>query len=492
MRHHHFKSITLIALILFSSFGRTLSAQPNPSYNKKIEERIARVERSLGEAIKTDNNPILLQERMKFYNVPGVSIAVIKDYKLEWARGYGFADKEQSIPVTTQTLFQAASISKSLNAVGVLKLAQNGKVNLDADINTYLNTWKFPYDSAKGKKIITLRNILSHTAGTSVHGFRGYAAGEEIPGITQILNGEKPANSQPVRSLFDAGTKYQYSGGGTTIAQLVVMDVTHQPYDQYAQKNVLDPLGMKSSFYTIPSKEQKLSLLATGYRSDGNPVKGKYHVYPEQAAASLWTNPSELSNFITELQRALVGKSKKVLSKEWASAMITPVMNDAALGTFIRTAGDEKYFSHGGANEGFRCIYIGSVENGNGAVVMVNSDNGNILQEILNSIATVYSWKDFYKPEIRIVVQIPDDVLDSYVGEYAISEQFKIAIRRNGKALKAQATNQPEVDLFAEAQNKFFLKVTRAQIEFVKDDNNAITKLILHQNGQAMEGIRVK
>ena len=161
-------------------------------------------------------------------------------------------------------------------------------------------------------------------------------------------------------------------------------------------------------------------------------------------------------------------------------------------GTFIRTAGDEKYFSHGGANEGFRCIYIGSVENGNGAVVMVNSDNGNILQEILNSIATVYSWKDFYKPEIRIVVQIPDDVLDSYVGEYAISEQFKIAIRRNGKALKAQATNQPEVDLFAEAQNKFFLKVTRAQIEFVKDDNNAITKLILHQNGQAMEGIRVK
>lgn len=492
MKHHYLKSIILITLILFSSFGRTLIAQHNPSYNKEIEERISLVERSLGEAIKTDTKPTLLQERMKFYNVPGVSIAVIKDYKLEWARGYGFADKEQSVPVTTQTLFQAASISKSLNAVGVLKLAQNGKVNLDADINTYLTTWKFPYDSTKGKKIITLRNILSHTAGTSVHGFRGYAAGEEVPTITQILNGEKPANSQPVRSLFDAGTKYQYSGGGTTISQLVVMDVTHLPYDQYAQKNILDPLGMKNSFYSMPPKEEKLSRLATGYRSEGNPVKGKYHVYPEQAAASLWTNPTELSNFIIELQLACLGKSKKVLSKEWASAMITPVMNDAALGTFIRTAGDEKYFSHGGANEGFRCIYIGNVANGNGAVVMVNSDNGNILQEILNSIATVYGWKDFYKPEIRTVVQIPEDVLDSYVGEYTISEQFKIIIRRDGNTLKAQATNQPEIDLFAEAQNKFFLKVVRAQIEFVKDDNDAITKLILHQNGQTMEGIRVK
>jgi len=492
MKPCHKKMIFLFFILFFNQVGQNLLAQKNQPYSKEIEEQISLVERSLGEAIKTDNNPILLQDRMKFYNVPGVSIAVIKNYKLEWARGYGFADKEQSIPVTKHTLFQAASISKSLNAVGVLKLAQSDKVNLDADINTYLTTWKFPYDSTKGKKIITLRSILSHTAGTSVHGFRGYATDEEVPGITQILNGEKPANSQPVRSLFDAGIKYQYSGGGTTITQLVVMDVTQMPYDQYAQKNVLDPLGMKNSFYTIPPTEQKQSILATGYRSDGNPVKGKYNIYPEQAAASLWTNPSELSRFIIELQLAYAGKSKKVLSKEWASAMVTPVMNDVALGTFIRTAGDEKYFSHGGANEGFRCIYVGSIENGNGAVVMVNSDNGNILQEILNSIATVYGWKDFYKPEIRTVVKVPDDVLDSYVGEYAISEQFKISIRRNGNTLKAQATNQPEIDLFAEEQNKFFLKVVRAQIEFVKDSNNVVSKLILHQNGQAMEGIRVK
>jgi CubicO group peptidase (beta-lactamase class C family) len=491
MKQLMIKLFTLIAIVLVSHWPQTLFAQQNPVYSKEIEERIAQVERSLAEAIKTDDKPLLLQERMKFYNVPGVSIGVIKDHKLEWARGYGYADREQTIPVTTQTLFQAASISKSLNAVGVLRLAQAGRVNLDADINTYLTTWKFPYDSAKGKKLITLRKLLSHTAGTSVHGFRGYAAGEEIPAITQILNGDKPANSQPVRSLFDAGTKFQYSGGGTTISQLIVMDVTGQPYDEYARKGVLDLLGMKTSFYSPPTADRK-EPLATGYRGNGNPVKGKYHVYPEQAAASLWTNPTELAKFITELQLAYAGKSAKVLTREWASLMFTPVMNEVALGTFIRTVGDEKYFSHGGANEGFRCIYLGHFENGNGVVVMVNSDNGNILQEIVNSVATVYHWKDFYKPEIRTVVTVPDEILDSYVGEYAISEQFKITIRRDGHALKARATNQPEVDLFAEEQNKFFLKVVQAQIEFVKDDNHVVTKLILHQNGQAMEGTRVK
>lgn len=482
----------LLILLLFISQPVPYLLAQNQTYTKEIEERIARVERSLGEAIKTDDLPLLLSERMKFYNVPGVTIAVVNNFKLEWARGYGFADREQTIPVTSQTLFQAASISKSLHAVGVLKLAQSGKVNLDADINTYLTSWKFPYDSTKGKKIITLRSLLSHTAGTSVHGFRGYAAGEDVPDIIQVLNGEKPANSQPVRSLFDAGTKFQYSGGGTTITQLVVMDVTRMPYDQYARQHVLDPLGMKNSFYTIPPPAEKHAHLATGYRPNGVPVTGKYHVYPEQAAASLWTNPTELSNYIVELQQALAGKSKKVLSKEWASLMTSPVLGDATLGTFIRTAGDEKYFSHGGANEGFRCIYIGSIENGKGAVVMVNSDNGNILQEIVNSIATVYGWKEYYKPEIRTVVQISDDVLDRYVGEYSISEQFKITIRREGHALKAKATNQPEIDLFAEAQNKFFLKVVRAQMEFVQDENQDITKLILHQNGQAMEGVRVK
>ncbi|HEV7350395.1 serine hydrolase [Telluribacter sp.] len=468
------------------------NTQPNPVYSPEVEERIRRVEQSLGEAIKIDDAPVVLQERMQKYKVPGVSIAVIKDHKLDWARGYGFADKEQTTPVTPQTLFQAASISKSLNAVGVLKLVQDKKVDLDTDINTYLSSWKFPYDSSKGKKPITLRHLLSHTAGTSVHGFRGYAAGEKVPTVIQVLNGESPANSQPVRSLFDAGTKTQYSGGGTTISQLVVMDKTGLPYDRYAQQQVLDPLGMTSSFYTIPPPANKVPLLSTGYRGDGNPVVGKYHQYPEQGAAALWTSPTDLSQYIIEMQLASAGTSAKVLNRELTTTMLTPIMNEAALGVFIRKAGNDRYFGHSGANEGFRCAYLGSLEGGNGVVVMVNSDNGAIIDEIINSVATVYNWKDFYNPVVRRVVTVPDEVLDTYVGEYELNPQFRVKIVREGHGLKVQATNQPVFDLFAEAPNKFFLKAFDAQIEFVKDDSNKISSILMHQNGQARPAQRVK
>ena len=443
------------------------------------------VEKSLGEEIKTSDDPIFLSDRMKYYDVPAVSIAVIKNFRVEWVRSYGFADKEANVPATPETLFQAASISKSVNALGVLMLFEKRKLDLDADINTYLKTWRFPYDSTKGKKTITMRNLLSHTAGTSVHGFRGYAAGETLPTITQILNGEKPANSAPIRSMFDAGTRVQYSGGGTTISQLITMDLTGKPYDVYMAENVMKPLGMNLSFYTVPAPASKL--LSTGYRGDGSPVDGKYHSYPEQAAAGLWTNPAELARFIIEIQLALQGKSK-VITQATAKEMVKPVMLENALGVFVIS---DKYFSHNGANEGFRCRYVGSLTSGDGVVVMVNSDNGTIVQEIANSVATVYGWDDYYNQIRKTVVSVPDELLDSYTGEYEIAPTFRITIRREGHALKAEATNQGVVDLFAESKSRFFLKVVNAQIEFRKDESGKISRLVLIQNGREMEGRKI-
>ena len=481
----------LLPLFLLFLFVGITGFSQQPTYDAAVEERIKQVERSLGEAIKTDDKPIILQERMKQYGVPGLSIAVIRDYKIEWARGYGYADKESARTVTPQTLFQAASLSKSVNAVGILKLVQQKKLDLDKDINTYLTSWKFPYDTAKGKTPITLRHILSHTAGTSVHGFRGYAAGESIPTIIQILDGEAPANNKPVRSIFEAGTRVQYSGGGTTISQLIVMDVTRQPYDVYMQQNVLAPLGMNNSFYTSPAPAGKSMLLSTAYREDGTPVKGGYHIYPENAAASLWTTPTDIAKFIIWLQLAGAGKSEKVLNKAYAELMLTPYKDNATLGTWIRTAGTAQYFNHGGSNEGFRCVYYGSKEGGNGVVVMLNSDNGAILQEVVAAVATVYGWKDFYKPVVRKTVVVPTEVLDSYVGEYELNPQFKLTIVRRGDALFAQATGQGEVALYPEAPDKFFLKVVDASVDFISESGK-ITKLVLHQNGQNSDARKVK
>ena len=339
---------------------------------------------------------------MKFYHANGVSIAVIKDYKIEWAKGYGWADNAQQRPVTTTTLFQAGSNSKSLNAVGILKLVQEGKLDLYSDINNYLKSWKFPYDSrSKGKKI-TIANLLSHTAGLTVHGFPGYEKGDTIPTLIQILNGQNPANTEAVHSMFEPSLRFKYSGGGTTISQLIVQDVTGQPYDVYMWDNVLKPMEMMYSFYTQPPSPDRQNLLATGYYNDGKAVKGNYHVYPEQAAAGLWTNAIDLANFVIETQLSLAGKSQKVLSKKMTELMLTPYIHkSAALGVFILNKKGTKYFSHGGVDEGFVSQYVGSFEGGNGVVVMTNTYNEALFKEIINSVATVYNWKDYYTPKIR-------------------------------------------------------------------------------------------
>jgi CubicO group peptidase (beta-lactamase class C family) len=171
----------------------SLKAQTK-KYSPDIEEKIRLVENNLAGWVQTgDNDRWNLAERMKKYNINGVSIAIIHNYKIEWARGYGYADVSENRSVTVNTLFQAASVSKSLNAVGVLRLVQEKKLDLNADINKYLLTWKFPYDEKSNKKQITLTNLLSHTAGLTIHGFPGYAKGDSLPALPQALDGRKPA-----------------------------------------------------------------------------------------------------------------------------------------------------------------------------------------------------------------------------------------------------------------------------------------------------------
>ena len=208
-------------------------------------DKIKQVENNLVANVQTEgDSPINIKDRMTYYHIKGVSIAVIHNYKIEWAKGYGWADDSLKIPVTPKTLFQAGSISKSLNSIGVLELVEQKKIDLYTDINTYLRSWKFPYDSlSKGKKI-TVANLLSHTAGLTVHGFGGYEKGEAIPTVVQVLDGKKPANSAAVRSMYAPGLKYEYSGGGTTISQLIIMDITNGPYDIYLLIYVLIRVGI--------------------------------------------------------------------------------------------------------------------------------------------------------------------------------------------------------------------------------------------------------
>ncbi|MFT3703109.1 MAG: serine hydrolase [Agriterribacter sp.] len=488
------KALTTFSLLLFFCIQTNdLLAQNNPHYSKEIEAKIKQFENNLGLWVQIGNQHFTLADRMRSNHVNGVSIALIKDYKIEWAKTYGWADSAEQRPVTTNTLFQAGSISKSLNGVGVLKLVQEGKLSLDSDINTYLTSWKFPYDSlSKGKKI-TIANLLSHTAGLTVHGFGGYEKGDTIPTLIQILNGEKPANSKAIRSMYEPSLRSQYSGGGTTISQLILQDVTRQPYDTYMWNNVLNPMGMSHSFYTQPPPADKENTLATGYYNDGAAVKGKYHIYPEQAAAGLWTNPTDLAKYIIETQLSLQGKSNTILSPENTMLRLTPYIdNSAALGVFIIKKGNEKYFNHDGSDEGFVASYYGSMENGNGVVVMANTDNGSLLSEIVNSLAAVYNWKDFYTPKIKKVVTVNNEILKSYTGNYKLYRNtFAVTLEKEGLMLRLNSTTKYKM-YFTSDTDFFMLEMAGSEIKFTKDKNNKVNGFDIDDNGNKMQAVRIE
>jgi len=362
------------------------------TYSEEQETQINKVENGLYPYNKGKiETTWSIFERMEFYKVPAVSIAVINDYKVDWAKAYGWADKENQIRATPQTLFQAASVSKSINALGVLHWAEENKIDINADVNYYLKSWKLEDSKKTNNDKVSIANLLSHTAGVSVNGFDGYEVGDKTPSTKQILDGKNPANSRKVKSNAEPNKEFKYSGGGIVITQMVLEDNVDIAYDDYMKKKILNPLGMMTSSFELPNSKNQL---ATGYWGKGNPLRGKYQIHPEMSAAGLWTNPTELSKYIIEVQKSFNGESNKLLSQSMTKKMLSSYLQDGntGLGVFIEYINDNKYFSHGGDNQGFKSYYYGSVEGGRGLVIMINSDNFNIVPEIINSVKKAYQW----------------------------------------------------------------------------------------------------
>lgn len=318
---------------------------------------------------------------MDFYHVPGASVAVINDFALDYVEVHGVKSESTGEPVTERTLFQAASISKSVSAVGVMTLVQDGTVSLDTDVNQYLTSWQVPYNDFQETEKVTLRRLLSHTAGTTVHGFRGYRYPEPVPTLIQILNGEPPANSAPIVVDMVPGSHWRYSGGGYVIITQLVQDVTGSAFPDFIRERVLEPIGMEHSTFEQPLPDSLLGYAGSGYYADGIAVPGGHHVYPEIAAAALWTTATDIARFVIELQLSLRGESNKVLTTENVEVLFTEVMNDWAMGFGLRHINGQQYFWHAGANDGFRGGMLGHMSLGYGVVVQTNSDNGSDLTE---------------------------------------------------------------------------------------------------------------
>lgn len=451
----------------------------------EIEAHIRRLQDGLQPPVRIQGEtPTLtpLAKRMAELNVPGLSVALIHNGKVEWARGFG-VKKIGGAPVTPDTLFQAASISKPVFALGVLRLVDQGKLDLDTDINRYLKSWKLPENEFTRTTKVTLREILSHSAGITVHGFPGYASDEALPSVVQILDGAKPANTEAIRVDATPGTLYRYSGGGYVIAQQLLADVTGVPTPTYMHEAVLAPLGMSHSTYEQPLPTKRKSEVALAYNSAGKPVNGGFHIYPELAAAGLWTTPTDLARYAIGVQQMLTDKSKQVISASLARKMLTPVRGQHGLGPMVGGPPEHRFFTHSGGNEGYRCILI-AYENGDGIVVMTNADNGSMLMdEVVRTVALDYQWKEFAPPE-RSITQLNPEQLDRLVGAYQAPDRRLLIVQREGDRLVGGYRGDL-LELIPQSDHELFAKQNDLLLEFRLDDVGKATSATWTQQGTA-------
>jgi len=314
--------------------------------------------------------------------IPGVSIAVINDYRIEWACGYGLLEMGQPDNVGTETLFQACSISKAVTAIAALRLVELGQLDLNTDVNAFLTSWKVPpYEQGAGQPVVTLQQLLSHTAGMSVAWYPGYHRDQDIPTLHEVLESDYVSNTPEVRITTAPGQKFRYSGGGYSVVQQVLVDVMKKPFPELMRELVFEPLEMQQSTYEQPLAAERWHVAATGHRSKGKPIPGKWHIYPEMAAAGLWTTPSDLARFALALQLAKAGMPSRLLSPQMVDELLTPQSDagdrgEIGLGVFIHGTGNHARFGHAGDNAGFNCQWISLVHKGQGCVIMTNSDTG--------------------------------------------------------------------------------------------------------------------
>ncbi len=483
--------IMLLLVILFSitsvlalNYFNDSEKKPVAKTGDSVTAKIAAVENNWGSFKILNNKDWTIEERMKFYQVPGMSIAVINNYSIEWAKAYGYSDKLKRSNADTNTLFIPGSLSKSINALGIMKLVQDKKMDLFTDINQQLISWKFPYDKVANGKMINLAHLLSHTAGTNVHGFMGYTPKDSIPSLIQIIKGVHPANSERIRSLTEPGKEMRYSGGGVLISQLLLTDITGMPYNQYMKEQIFGPLNMNNTSFSQYSLQDSVLNRAVGYGSLGNELEGKYPILPEQSAAGAWTTPIDMCKFVIEIQQSLRGKSNKIINRTTTKMMLTPYMNEeAALGFFIKKSGGYSYFGHDAGNRGFSGMFYGSMEGGYGVAIFINSENSDILREVLNSVMDSYHWPGFDAKK-NVNISNPDKLpLQEYQGTYCYKDD-----KENTTLVEVIRKNN---DLFYCIGNKemkiYFLNDTN----FINNEGISEKAFKLDENGK-VKGILVK
>jgi CubicO group peptidase (beta-lactamase class C family) len=487
----------------------------------EIAERVQRIENGIIPDTPVWNLEADLRttiaERMAYYRTPGLSLAVINHGELEWARGYGVLEAgESSLPVTPQISFQACSISKHVAMLAALRLVQEGLLDLDEDVNRYLTSWKIPANGSWRPKI-TLRQLLGHTAGLTQNWYRGFrragpgeapSASETTPTLLQVLEGQPPANTPPVRVKVVPGSQYRYSGSHYTVLQQLLMDVTGEPFPDLMHQLVLDPLGMRNSSYDQGYPERHPESAAVGHYVGGEPVNGKWRVMPEMAGAGLWTSAVDLAQVACELYRAHTGRPTRVLQKDVVDQALAPQLVDYfGLGLQLDGRGQSQRFGHGGDNIGYKCLSTTYVEQGMGIIAMTNCDDGWwVIEEVVRAVAEEYVWPD-YLPNHRLSTMVDPEMYGAYVGDYEIPLHVTVTLQlltsSGGEAtdtsshLVLQAPGQQPLVLHptksdTAATATFVTEGLNSEVRFSKNEAGEVTELTLVQEQQETSAKKVR
>jgi len=427
-----------------------------------------------------------IAERMAYHGVPGMSLAVVEDGQIIWSRGYGVLSSGGS-PVTSDTVFQAGSLSKPVTAIGALALIQRGELTLDGDVRQRLQSWQ-------PDQRITLRQLLSHSAGISVPGFSGYVAGATVPSTGAILKGQSPANNQAVRVTASPGSAVNYSGGGYVVIQQLIEDVTKQPFHEYMRTAVLAPLGMTASSFDQPRAPDRAPIAAVGHRRNGERVPAGAMVHPELAAAGLWSTAADLAQVLVEMQNAMAARPARILTAAMGREMLTGQIGSAGLGVFlVGPNGSSRRFTHSGRNAGFDARIVGYKNGHQGAVVMINrNNNGMFIDEVLESIAREYRWPDYLAdlPQVEYV-DVPSSVQASYAGVYETAGQPRLVVVFEDDKLFARNGDDEWTRLYPASPTEFFTLENRGRWMFERSEGGPAIEVVWREGATVIRRRRV-
>ena len=454
------------ALFALASLGLAAIVVPAElqAADSESRARMHRVETQLIPSAPADGKPlkaVLLLKRMAELHVPGISVAVVHDGKIDWTKGYGMA-WAGGPGVTTETLFQAASISKPISALAVLHLVEAGQISLDHKANDYLRDWKIPESPLTATSKVTVAELLNHTAGINLSGFPGYGSTEPIPTLEQILRGESPAYGPAVALSSVPGSQFRYSGGGYLILRKLLTDVTGQPFEKLMRTQVLLPLGMTHSTFQQPLPTQLIPRATLPHDAEGHVFRNGARIYPEEAPDGLWTTASDIADYILAMQKSLKGGG--FLSKDMAQRMVTPGKEHWGLGPIIGKDPKHPYFMFSGGNAGFISVFV-AYESGDGVAVLTNGERGDTLgSEIVRTVAKVYGWPDF-QPVQHHAIDLPPESLNGIEGLYRDSSGSTQAITRTKDALfftRIGGRNGPQ-RIYASSKDHFSFETTAEQ-----------------------------